>query len=77
MFDTVVVESFYFAHSLHVETDDTIVAATLEFGGAPRAAAIEAGHVCGAQFHPEKSQDAGLDLLARFVASTVPSEVAS
>ncbi len=60
-------ESFYFAHSYHLVCDDPQqVAATLEYNGAITAA-VEFENVFGVQFHPEKSQDAGLDLLERFV----------
>lgn len=64
------VKTFYFAHSYHVEcarAED--VAATLDYGGAITAV-VERGHVFGVQFHPEKSQEAGLDLLERFVRHT-------
>jgi len=61
-------DSFYFVHSYFVDTAAVNVAATIEFSGRPVPAALEAGNVCGVQFHPEKSQDAGLDLLARWVA---------
>lgn len=60
--------AFYFVHSYSVETDPANVAATLEFSGRRLVAAIERGPLCGVQFHPEKSQDMGLDLLARWVA---------
>lgn len=57
-------EHFFFAHSFHfVANDRADVAATLE-GNVT--ACVERGNVFGVQFHPEKSQDAGLDLLARF-----------
>jgi glutamine amidotransferase len=39
------------------------VAATFEFGGTPVVTAIERENIFGMQFHPEKSQDAGLNLL--------------
>jgi glutamine amidotransferase len=61
-------ESFYFVHSFFVDTAAANVAATIEFSGRPVPAAVESGNICGVQFHPEKSQDAGLDLLARWVA---------
>lgn len=61
--------SFYFAHSYHVACDDPAdVAATLEYGGQAVTAAIERGNVFGVQFHPEKSQDAGLDVLHNWAA---------
>lgn len=59
--------SFYFVHSYHlVCADPADVVATLAFGSATLTAAVERGNVFGAQFHPEKSQDAGLSLLASF-----------
>lgn len=62
-------QPFYFVHSYHLETPrPKLAAATIAFSGRPVVAAIEAGTVFGAQFHPEKSQDAGLDLLGNFVA---------
>ncbi len=59
----------YFVHSYHpVPADSQAVAATADYGG-PFAAAIEAGRTMGVQFHPEKSQDAGLAMLRNFVES--------
>jgi imidazole glycerol-phosphate synthase subunit HisH len=60
--------SFYFVHSYHVQcrTPDC-VAATIEYSGDDVVVAIENGNLFGCQFHPEKSQDAGLDLIHRFV----------
>jgi glutamine amidotransferase len=57
---------FYFVHSFHVEADDLDdVIATTEYG--LRFPSIcGRGSVCGVQFHPEKSQDAGLRLLKNF-----------
>jgi len=59
---------FYFVHSYHIEAEDPRdVIAETEYG--IRYPSICArGSVCGAQFHPEKSQDAGLRLLANFAA---------
>jgi imidazole glycerol-phosphate synthase subunit HisH len=57
---------FYFAHSFHLHCADTQdVAATLDFGGEVTAA-IEHGNIFGLQFHPEKSQSAGLEVLEAF-----------
>jgi glutamine amidotransferase len=57
-------QSFYHVHSYHlVCKDPKDIAATFEFGGHPIVTAIERENVFGMQFHPEKSQDAGLNLL--------------
>jgi len=59
-------QDFYFIHSFHCDCrnrDD--VAATIDFGY-PVTAAAQRGNLLGVQFHPEKSQDAGLALLERF-----------
>lgn len=59
----------YFVHSFYPAPEDGgIVAATAEYGG-PFAAAICQGAVAGMQFHPEKSQAAGLTMLRNFVGS--------
>jgi imidazole glycerol-phosphate synthase subunit HisH len=59
---------FYFVHSYHVEAEDPqVVLADTEYGiHYPSVCASRS--VCGVQFHPEKSQEAGLKLLANFAA---------
>lgn len=54
----------YFLHSFAFEGDDVI--ATTEHGGAVTAA-IGRDNLIGVQFHPEKSQRYGLQLLERFL----------
>ena len=62
-------QSFYHVHSYHlVCKDHGDVAATFEFGGHRIVTAIERDNVFGMQFHPEKSQDAGLNLLHSLLA---------
>lgn len=57
----------YFAHSYHVVTDDeSIVVATTDYGS-PFPSVVARDHVWAIQFHPEKSQQVGLKLLANFV----------
>jgi len=56
----------YFVHSYAPEGSDDVVA-TCDYGGEVVAAA-ERGPVWGTQFHPEKSGDIGLAILANFVA---------
>jgi imidazole glycerol-phosphate synthase subunit HisH len=59
---------FFFAHSYVVEpARPDIVAATTEYGER-FVSAIAAGNLFACQFHPEKSQRAGLALLERFIA---------
>lgn len=60
---------FYFVHSFVVAPrDPAVVAATTDYGGR-FVSAIAFDNVFACQFHPEKSQRAGLALLERFVAS--------
>jgi glutamine amidotransferase len=56
----------YFVHSLHgVPADETVVAATCEYGVTINAA-FRQTNVFATQFHPEKSGASGLQLLANF-----------
>jgi glutamine amidotransferase len=58
---------FYFVHSYYaVPANDNDVVATTPYG-IEFASVIAHDNVFAAQFHPEKSQHAGLDLLANFV----------
>jgi len=60
-------ESFYFAHSYYLEcADRQDVAATIQYSGRAIPAAIERENLLGVQFHPEKSQDVGLEVLDSF-----------
>ncbi len=57
----------YFVHSFYPEpTDQTIVSATCDYGGA-FCAAVERENVAATQFHPEKSGAVGLQILRNFV----------
>jgi imidazole glycerol-phosphate synthase subunit HisH len=57
----------YFVHSYHFRPRDSqdLVAQT-DYGG-PVAAMLARGNIAGTQFHPEKSQEAGLRLLRNFL----------
>ena len=60
---------FYHVHSYQFVPDDpTAIAATIDYGQQRVCVAVERDVVCGVQFHPEKSQDDGLGLLARYAA---------
>ncbi len=57
----------YFVHSLHgVPLDSGDIAATVQYGKTLNVA-FRRGNVFATQFHPEKSAEAGLGLLANFV----------
>lgn len=57
---------FYFVHSYYCEpTAREVVLGETEYGAA-YASIVARGAVCGVQFHPEKSQAAGLRLLKNF-----------
>ena len=59
---------FYFAHSFHPVPDDpSLTVATSDYP-TPFTCAIARANIFATQFHPEKSQRAGLKLLANFIA---------
>jgi len=59
---------FYFAHSFHpVPAEPSLTIGTVDYG-APFTCAIARANIFATQFHPEKSQRAGLKLLANFAA---------
>ncbi len=57
----------YFVHSFCATDCAEAVTATAEYS-VTVTAAVEKGNVFGCQFHPEKSGDAGLQLLKKFIA---------
>ena len=58
---------FYFVHSYYAApTDPAVIAGSSDYG-TRFAAALARGNIFATQFHPEKSQRGGLDLLANFV----------
>ena len=59
---------FYFAHSFHPVPDDAALTAATATYPTPFTCAIARANIFATQFHPEKSQRAGLSLLANFVA---------
>ena len=60
-------ERFYFVHSFHVVPADTdLIAATTDYG-VSFTSAVARDNIFAVQFHPEKSAQAGLKLLANFV----------
>ena len=59
--------SFYFVHSFYGVPSDPSVVALQTSHGIPFCAAVARENIFACQFHPEKSQTAGLDLLRQFV----------
>jgi glutamine amidotransferase len=60
---------FYFVHSYYcAPSDEEVVLGETEYGGL-YASVVAHENVCGVQFHPEKSQAAGLQLLKNFGAT--------
>jgi glutamine amidotransferase len=56
----------YFVHGYHVVPDDANVIATTTDYGRPFVSSVWQDNVVATQFHPEKSQKVGLQLLANF-----------
>jgi len=58
--------SVYFVHSYHVvPTDESIIATTTDYGR-PFVSSIWRDNITATQFHPEKSQKVGLQILQNF-----------
>jgi glutamine amidotransferase len=61
-------ERFYYVHSYYVQPDDaSLIAGTTNYP-TPFTGAIAHQNIFAVQFHPEKSQHAGLQLLSNFVS---------
>jgi len=66
-------EAFYFVHSYHcVPEEGTLVLGECDYGG-PFVAAIARSRCFATQFHPEKSQAAGIRLYRNFVGLCAPA----
>lgn len=62
--------SVYFVHSYYLRAgEEQVVTARAEYG-LMIDASVEKGNVFGCQFHPEKSADAGLQILRNFIRVT-------
>jgi len=58
----------YFVHSYHVvPTDENVIATTTDYGG-PFVSSVWRDNLFATQFHPEKSQKVGLQILANFAS---------
>ena len=59
--------AFYFAHSFHFVPENEAHVYGVTTHGVDLVAAIGRDNIFGAQFHPEKSQSAGVNLIAGFL----------
>ena len=57
----------YFCHSYYVVPKDSKIAVSITEYGIPYASSVAAKNIWGVQFHPEKSQTVGLQILKNFV----------
>jgi glutamine amidotransferase len=57
---------FYFVHSYYPEPAEEVAATTTDYG-LQFVSALEKDNVFACQFHPEKSQRVGLQLLRNFI----------
>jgi glutamine amidotransferase len=58
---------YYFVHSYYPAPADEAITAATSVYGAPFTCAVARDNIFAVQFHPEKSQSAGLQLLSNFV----------
>ena len=64
-------QTFYFVHSYVFHPNDPSVASGFCSYGEEFVASLEVGNIYATQFHPEKSQKAGLGVLKNFLARQV------
>lgn len=61
--------AMYFVHSYYPVPDDPVIVSAVCTYGSPFAASVSRGTLHAVQFHPEKSQQAGLALLRNFLST--------
>lgn len=66
-------DQFYFDHSYYAEPEDPEVVWAWTDYGLPFASAVRAGPVLATQFHPEKSQELGLQIYRNFLHPLAPT----
>lgn len=57
----------YFVHSFYPQPDDNDLISSQTSYGDPFASSVREGNIFACQFHPERSQDAGLQLVRNFL----------
>ena len=58
---------FYFVHSCHPDPKDSSICAAMTNYGTSFPSAVRRGRLIATQFHPEKSQKAGMNLIENFL----------
>lgn len=58
---------FYFVHSFHLKCNDASIITSICDYGKKFAASIQKDNIFAVQFHPEKSQEKGLQILKNFI----------
>jgi imidazole glycerol-phosphate synthase subunit HisH len=59
---------FYYVHSFYpAPADPSVIVAETTYGTQTFAGAVERGNLFACQFHPEKSQEAGIRLIRNFL----------
>ena len=61
-------EFMYFVHSYYITPENTDVISSYTTYGEKLGVSIEQGNVFAVQFHPEKSGEAGLNILKKFIS---------
>jgi imidazole glycerol-phosphate synthase subunit HisH len=69
-------EFVYFVHSYYAAPKDPAIVALESTYGVPFTAAVARGNLIATQFHPEKSQRAGLRMIKNFVELAAPVSAA-
>ena len=68
LFSGIEKQAFYFAHSYRFEPENAVDELGLTVHGEALCAGVGRDNIVGVQFHPEKSQQAGITLLKNFLS---------
>ena len=74
LLSSIEVPTFYFNHSYFVDVSpnsNSIITSTCSYGDTQITSSIEINNISAVQFHPEKSQSAGLHLLKNFIGNNL------
>ncbi|GAA6134912.1 imidazole glycerol phosphate synthase subunit HisH [Oceaniserpentilla sp. 4NH20-0058] len=61
--------SFYFVHSFYCEVNEEVSELKVNYCNKNVVIGVQKNNINGVQFHPEKSQDAGIQLLKNFISN--------